>query len=59
MYKFLKIGVELGKGNDVPSFIEKKPKIKPVKSKQMEILSQDLANIDRYDGTNIGQKEIR
>ena len=53
----IKDGMRMKDGKE-PVDIIKKPVTKPKESKEIKRLNAILANIDSYDGTAAGQKEV-
>ena len=53
----IKDGMRAKDGN-APAEIIKKPGVKPIESNEIKRLNAILANIDAYDGTAAGQKEV-
>lgn len=64
--KAVKFGIRLteepekvSREDELTTFNVPKPKRKPKMTPEEDRATQILANIDRYDGTSAGQKEIR
>lgn len=58
MLKFLKIGYKMGNSEKIETTKPKKPVKKRISKKQLAMINS-LANIEAYNGTPVGQKEIK
>lgn len=63
MLKFLKIGYKMGNSEEIGerrTVLKRKiPRKRKMTDKEREQIEDSLANIEAYNGTSLGQKEIK